>query len=129
MSEENKVDIQMDLDSMYREEVFTDRKIGSIRVMHPVKSDGTEDSDRPVVYIGQAQLMTQMGALPLVFEIDATSLSEALDKYPDNAQLALEKTMEEIKEMQRQQASSIVMPGDQGMPGGGMPPGGGIQMP
>ncbi len=124
MSEENKVEIQMDLDSMYREAVYTDRKIGSIRVMTPVKSDGSDDSERPVLYIGQAQLMTQMGALPLVFEIEASSLSEALDKYSDNAQIALVKTMEEIKEMQRQQASSIVMPGNQGTP-----PGGGIQMP
>lgn len=129
MSEENKVDIKMDLDSMYREEVYTDRKIGSIRVMTPVKSDGSDDSERSSLYIGQAQLMTQMGALPLVFEIEASSLSEALEKYSDNAQIALAKTMEEIKEMQRQQASSIVMPGDRGAPAGGMPPGGGIQMP
>ena len=129
MSEENKVDIKMDPDSMYREEVFTDRKIGSIRVMTPVKNDGSEDSDRPVLYVGQAQLMTPMGALPLAFEIEASSLNDALDKYSENAQIALDKTMEELKEMRRQQASSIVMPGDPGMPPGGGAPGGGIQMP
>jgi len=128
MSDENKVDIRMDADAMYKEEVFTDRKMGSIRVMTPVNKDGSVDSDRSVLYVGQAQLMTPMGALPLVFDIEAASLDEALEKYPENAQIALDKTMEELKEMRRQQASSIVMPGEQGMPPGGMP-GGGIQMP
>ena len=134
MNEETKVDIKMDSDAMYREEVFTDRKMGTIRVMTPVKSDGSEDSSRSVLYVGQAQLMTPMGALPLAFEIEASSLNEALEKYPDEAQHALDKTLEELKELQRQQASSIVMPGDPGMPpgglpGGGMPGGGGIKMP
>ena len=128
MSEENKVDIRLDTESMYKEEVFTDRKMGSIRVMTPVNRDGSVDSERTVLYVGQAQLMTPMGALPLVFDIEATSLDDALEKYPENAQVALDKTMEELKEMRRQQASSIVMPGEQGMPGGGVP-GGGIQMP
>ncbi len=128
MSEENKVDIRLDTESMYKEEVFTDRKMGSIRIMTPVNKDGSVDADRTVLYVGQAQLMTPMGALPLVFDIEATSLDDALEKYPENAQVALDKTMEELKEMRRQQASSIVMPGDQGIPGGGAP-GGGIQMP
>jgi hypothetical protein len=130
MSEENQVDIKMDPDSMYREEVYTDRKMGTVRVMTPVKTDGSDDESRNVLYVGQAQLMTPMGALPLAFEIEAASLSEAIEKYPENAQLALDKTMEELKELRRQQASSIVMPGDPGMPpGGGVPGGGGIQMP
>lgn len=128
MSEENKVDIRLDTESIYKEEVFTDRKMGSIRIMTPVNKDGSVDTDRTVLYVGQAQLMTPMGALPLVFDIEATSLDDALEKYPENAQVALDKTMEELKEMRRQQASSIVMPGDQGIPGGGVP-GGGIQMP
>ena len=131
MSEENKIDLTMDPNSMYREEVFTDRKMGTIRVMTPIKSDGSDDGERDILYVGQAQLMTPMGALPLAFEIDASSLSEALEKFPENAQLALDKTMEELKELQRQQASSIVMPGDPGMPGGapgGGIPGGGIKM-
>ncbi|MGD8785770.1 MAG: hypothetical protein PVF28_07895 [Thioalkalispiraceae bacterium] len=133
MIEENKIDIKMDAEALYREEVYTDRKMGSIRVMTPVKQDGSEDSDRSVLYVGQAQLMTPMGALPLAFEIEATSLTEAVDKYPEHAQQALDKTMEELKELRRQQASSIVVPGEGGMPPGGLPgggtPGGGIQMP
>jgi len=128
MTDENKIDIKMDPDSMYREEVYTDRKMGTIRVMRPVKADGSDDSDRSVLFLGQAQLMTPMGALPLAFEIEAASLQEAIEKYPENAQLAVDKTMEELKELRRQQASSIVMPGDPGLPPGGVP-GGGIQMP
>ena len=130
MTDENKIDIKMDADSMYREEVYTDRKMGTIRVMQPVKTDGSDDNERSVLFLGQAQLMTPMGALPLAFEIEAASLQEAIEKYPENAQLAVDKTMEELKELRRQQASSIVMPGDPGLPpGGGVPGGGGIQMP
>ena len=50
--------------------------------------------------------------------------------FGDHAQQPLDQTMEELKEMRRQQSSSIVVPqGDPmgGMPGG--PPGSKIQMP
>ena len=117
------LDISLDKNHLYKEEVFTDHKAGSIRQMTPVTSDGLLDTSRTVLYVGQTQLMTPMGALPLSFEIDASSLSEALDKFPDNAKAALEKTMQELHEMRREAASSIVLPeaggGIPGAPGGG----------
>ncbi len=128
MSEADSLNITMDPESLYREEAYTDRKIGSIRVMIPINKDGSDDSTREKVYVGSAQLMTPMGALPLSFELDGVTLEEALDQYADAAKLALEKTMEELKEMQRQQASSIVTPDSPGGLGGGIP-GGGIKMP
>ena len=33
----------MDPSSLYREEMFTDRKMGAIRVLTPIKSDGAPD--------------------------------------------------------------------------------------
>ena len=111
MSEAEGLNITMDADTLYREEAYTDRKMGSIRVMIPVNKDGSEDTTREKVYVGSAQLMTHMGALPLAFELDGNTLEEALSHYSDAAKLALENTMAELKEMQRQQASSIVVPG------------------
>ena len=62
------------------------------------------------------------------FEIEGESLAEAAANFGEAAKAAFEKTMEELKEMQRQQASSIVVPGAGGSPTGGMG-GGGIQIP
>ena len=75
------------------------------------------------------RVMTPAGALPLSFEIPANSLIEAVTGFGGAAREAVERTMEELREMQRQQASSIVVPGSgMGGPQGGLG-GGGIQMP
>ena len=126
---------QMNASDLYREEVITDRRVGSIRVLTPVTPEGTTDSARSVLYVGQAQLMTPAGALPLSFEIPAGSLAEAVEKFAESTEQAVERTMKELEEMRRDAASSLVLPqgGPEGMGGGGMGgggmPGGGIQLP
>ena len=117
--------ISMDANSLYKEEMYTDRKMGTIRILTPVNSDGSFDVERETLYVGQAQLMTPMGALPLAFEINADSLADAVEKYAQEAKAAVDKTMEELQELRRQQASSIVIPES----GGGVPWGGKIQFP
>lgn len=114
----------MNANDLYREEVFTDRVVGSIRSMVPVKADGSADTERKTSYQGSAQMMTPAGALPLNFEIDADNLGQACEKFADAAAVAMEETFKELQEMRRQQASSIVVPG-QGSAGTG----GGIQIP
>lgn len=125
-------EIQMDNNTLYREENFTDRKMGTVRVMTPVTDDGATDISRPVLYLGQTQIMTPMGTLPISFEIDANSLAEAVSKFGEGAKQAIEQTMDELKELRRQAASQIVIPeaGGGGGFGGGVPGGGGkIQIP
>jgi|SRR5690606_6753045 hypothetical protein len=117
-------DPQMDPAALYREEVFTDRKIGTVRRLTPVKSDGTEDPARPVLYLGDAQVLTQVGTLPLSFEIPASSLAEAVSGFGAAAKQAIERAMQELQELRRQAASSIVVP-QAGVPGGGLPGAGG----
>ena len=75
------IDAAMDETSLYREEIYTDRRIGTLRVLLPVKADGSSDTTRPTVYQGEAQLMTNVGPLPISFDIEATSLSDAVAKY------------------------------------------------
>lgn len=129
--DERASDPKMDANSLYKEEVFTDRKVGMIRVMHPVQPDGESDPGRSTVYIGEAQIYTNMGALPLSFEIDAENLAEAVQHYAVAAKDAVERTMRDIQEMRRQAASSIVIPqgGAGGFPPTGMGGGGKIQIP
>ena len=106
----NAPEPKMDADDLYREDVYSDRKVGTIRVMTPVKHDGSTDLARPSVFVGQAQIMTPAGVLPLSFEIEATNLAEACAGFADGAKIAFEETMKELQEMRRQQASSIVIP-------------------
>lgn len=117
----------MDAADLYREDIYTDRKVGTIRVLTPVTPEGTPDTQRPVQYMGQAQLLTAMGALPLTFDIDANSLPEAIAKFADGANEAVERTMKELHEMRREAASSIIVP-EGGGSGGGAPGGGKIQL-
>lgn len=103
-------DLRMSADELYREEIFTDRKTGNIRQLTPVKSDGSTDDSRPVLYVGQSQILTPMGAIPITFEIPASSISEAADKFAAEAEVSIEKTLQELRELRRDAASSIVIP-------------------
>ena len=112
----------MDAAGLYREEIITDRKMGTIRMLSPIKSDGAPDGSRSVVYVGEAQIYTNMGPLPISFEIEAASVGEAAEKFGGLAKEAIERTVKELQELRRQASSSIVVPQGGGM--GGMGPGG-----
>jgi hypothetical protein len=119
-------ELRMDPASLYREDTYTDRRIGTIRILTPVTRDGTTDLSRPVIFVGETQLLTTGGLLPLVFEIEATSLGDAVDKFSDGAEAAIERTRREIEQMRREAASQIIVPDRMpGNLGGGMPGGGG----
>ena len=119
-------DIRIDPSSLYLEEVFTDRRVGTIRRLTPVTKEGTRDTAKAVLYIGETQVLTPAGALPIGFEIGAGSLEEAAEKFGTLAKEAIERTVKELQELRRQAASSIVVP--QG-PVPGVGGGGKIQIP
>ena len=100
----------MDSNEIYLEEIFTDRRVGTIRRLTPVSADGSPDAARPVLYVGQAQVMTPMGAVPISFELEAATLSAAIAKFGEAAEQAVQQTMRELQEMRREQASSLVIP-------------------
>ncbi|MDQ2070018.1 hypothetical protein [Natronospira bacteriovora] len=134
MTEQEMPNMAMDADGLFREETYTDARVGTIRVMVPVMADGSDDSSRAKRYVGSTQVMTEAGALPLTFEIEADSLKAAADQFEQGAHQALEDMMKKLEEMRRDQASRIMTPGQGGGGmGGGMPGagggGGGIQMP
>jgi len=112
-------DPTINMKSLYREETYTDREVGTITRLVPVDSEGGLDSIRPDIYIGATQIMTPAGALPINFEIEAESLADAAEKFGLLAKQQMEETVKELQELQRKQASSIVVPGE----------GSGIQLP
>jgi len=111
-------DTKMDADALYREDIITDRRVGTIRRMIPVGRDGKDDASRPTLYIGEAQIMTNAGPLPINFEIEAETLGEAVEKFGPAAKEGVERTVKELQELRRQAASSIVVPGAGGGMGG-----------
>jgi hypothetical protein len=122
-------EIKVDPNSLYLEEIFTDRRVGTIRRLTPVKKDGERDQARAVLYIGETQVLTPAGALPIGFEIGAGSLEEAAEKFGQLAKEAIERTVKELQELRRQAASQIVVPQGPLPPLGGAGGGGKIQMP
>lgn len=117
-SEQQKIvgEIKPDRDNLYREEVITDLRVASLRRLTPIKVDGSDDPSRPVLWMGETQLMSPRGPLPIQCPIEAGSLEEALDAFPEAVKTAVDQMIEEAREIQRQEASRIVVPG-QPLPG------------
>jgi hypothetical protein len=107
-----------DKSGLYREDSFTDRKVGSIRQMTPVTETGERDTERPILFLGATQVMTGAGPVPLNFDIPGETLGDAADNFGACAEKAVEEMAAKLEEMRREQASSIVVPG-QGNQGGG----------
>jgi len=121
-------DPRFDAANLYREEIYTDRRVGTVRVLVPVAPDGSADAARPTLFVGQISVMTPMGTLPISFEIPAANLAESLEKFAAHARSAMDETMQELQQLRREAASSIVLP----EPGSPLPPAGGggrIRMP
>ena len=104
-------DIKIDLTALVKEDIFTDQKVGSIRVLTPVTPTGERDISRNITFFGQTQVMTQNGALPLNFELEVDDLAAAVESFGDAAKQCMQKTMQEIQDYQQEQASKIIVPG------------------
>ncbi|MCJ7771626.1 MAG: cytoplasmic protein [Desulfobacterales bacterium] len=108
----------IDKKNLYREESITDLKVGSIRLLKPIKLDGSDDSGREDIFIGHTQIMTPQGMIPLQARLTSKTLEKALGEFPNAMQQALERMIEEVKKMQQEEAnqpkkddSRIIVPG------------------
>ncbi len=110
--------LHVDQQDLYREEIYTDLKVATIHRMVPVKVDGTEDTGRSCRYSAQTQIMTPMGAIPVQAEIVADTLQEALDRFPEAMQGAIEEMMNEVQKRQLAEAGRVVSPGEAAGQGG-----------
>jgi hypothetical protein len=104
-------EIKMDETNLYREEVITDLRVGSIKHLTPVTKSGERDLARPMVFVGETQLMSQVGPLPVQTRIEADNLEAAIERFPAAIQTAVEAMIDEVKELQRKEMSRIVVPG------------------
>lgn len=112
---ENGNETRMDADALWREETYTDLRLGTIRRLVPVKADGSEDPGREARFTAVAQVMTPGGPLPLSGAIEgAKTLAEAVERFPEAVRQAVEDLREEMAALQRERAKQIVVPGRDG---------------
>ena len=105
-------DIKINQDELYKEESFTDLKLATIRRLTPIKIDGTVDESREAIFTGMTQLMSPNGPVPVQCIIEgAKNLSEAAAKLPEAIEKTVQAMIAEAKEMQRQESSKIILPG------------------
>ncbi len=116
MSQAGEEKLEFDSANLYREESYTDLRMGSIRRLVPVSVDGEADPSRATRFQGQAAMMTPAGQLPLNFEIEAEDLAGAIAAFPEAVNAEASRVLEELRDLQRKQelASPIIQPGGPG---------------
>ncbi len=105
-------DVKMDTTNLYREESVTDLKVGGIRILTPIKLDGSVDSSREAIYSGHTQIMSPHGPVPIQGAVSAKNLEGAVAGFPQAMEDAMAKMIEDAQKVQREQASKIVTPDD-----------------
>ena len=108
--QQNELDFKIDRSNLYREESFSDLKTGTVKRLTPVKADGTEDKSRKTIFVGHTSILTPNGPLPIQNNIPAKELSQALKKFPEVMQQAMDQLIEEVKRYQEQEQSRIQKP-------------------
>lgn len=112
---QNGLDFTVDKDNLYKETSITDLKIGGIQMLTPINMDGSKDSRRESVFLGRTQLNTPQGPIPIQAKLEAATLSDALDLFPQAMRTETQKVMESLRRLQEQQKkakdSRIIMPG------------------
>jgi hypothetical protein len=104
-------EIKIDPNNLYKEEAFTDLTFATIRRLTPVKIDGSPDESREPIFTGMTQLMSPNGPIPVQCLIEgAKTLTEAVDKLPAAIDKTVQAMIAEAREMERQEASKIIVP-------------------
>lgn len=106
-----EIDLKLDASNLFREESFTDMKTGAIRRLTPVKSDGSDDASREAIFIAQTQLMSPEGALPVSAMLEAKTLDEAIQVFPEAVSKEVDRIVEMAQKAKQEESSRIIVPG------------------
>lgn len=104
-------DLTVDENNLYLEESFTDLKFASIRRLTPVKPNGIKDKNRKPIFMGQTQIMTPQGPLPIQSLLNAGNLKDAMKEFPSAMQKAMEAMLQELQKLRQKEESRIILPG------------------
>jgi len=106
----NNIEFTIDRSNLYLEESFTDLKAGTVKRLTPVRPDGSQDNTRKTVFVGHTSILTPNGPLPIQNIIAAKELQQAIKKFPEAMDAAMDQLMEEVKKYQEQEQSQIQKP-------------------
>jgi hypothetical protein len=111
------IDFQVDKKNLYREETITDLKIASIQKLIPIHPDGSDDPSREPFYVGNTQLGTPHGPVPIQARLEAATLGQAMDAFPQAMEAETRKVIQQFKKMEAEHKKSndsrIIIPGVQ----------------
>ena len=114
MNEESKEDtkdntreFRLDRSNLYLEESFTDLT-GTVKRFTPVKPDGTPDKGRKTLFLGQTNVVSPYGYVPIQNVIAAKELSQAVKRYPEAMEQALQHLLEEARKLKEEEPSPII---------------------
>lgn len=108
--QQNDLEFTINRSNLYQEESFTDLKTGTVKRLTPVRADGTPDKTRKTVFVGHTSILTPNDPLPIQNVIAAKELQQAIKRFPEAMQAAMEQLMEEVKKYQEQEQSQIQKP-------------------
>lgn len=109
--ERDSMEFTIDKQNLYQEEYFTDMKLATVRRLTPIKPDGSEDKSRKTLFVGQANLMSEAGPIPISTMISAKDLQQAFKKYPEAMIEAMERLKQEMMKYRQEHESSIITQG------------------
>ena len=102
------LEFKLDRANLYQEETFTDIRTGSVKRFTPVKPDGTPDKARKTIYLGQTNVYTPQGPLPIQNVIAAKDLAQAFKRFPEAMEEAVQRLMEEAKKLKEEKEPPII---------------------
>lgn len=105
---QQQIDFTVNRDNLYREESFTDIKVAAIRRLVPVKPDGSDDESRTTMFMAQTQIMTPGGPFLLQAMLKAETIEEALDEFPAEMQVQMNKMIAEAEQQQEKQDLQVI---------------------
>jgi hypothetical protein len=105
---QDTIDFTLDRSSLYKEEVFTDLKVGTIKRLTPVTPDGNPDKTRKTVFAGQTHVYTPHGPLPIQNVIQAKELSQAIKRFPEAMEQAMAQIIAEANKMKQDKDSPLI---------------------
>ena len=105
------MDLSVKQNNLYLEESFTVLDMTAIRRLTPVKPNGLKDKSRKQIFVGHLNVMTPQGPIPIQTPLSARNLKEAMEIYPETMKTAIEKMQEQIKKLQQEKDSRIIVPG------------------
>ena len=129
MAQEQQLpEIKLDATQLYREEIFTDRKAGTLRRLVPVQERRQRRCLAPGAVFRPDAAADAGRRIAAGVRARSRSLEDACNKFPDAVKIAIEQAIEEAREMRREAASRIVVPDAGGGMGGPPPRGGRIKL-